>query len=422
MNGHKALLKFTGAIALVVMMAIAINASNRAEAASRIKDIVEFEGVRSNMLLGYGLVVGLNRTGDRLANSVFTQQRLVAMLERLGVNTRDTDINTQNVAAVMVTAVLPPFARHGTRIDVSISALGDATNLLGGTLLVTPLLGADGEVYAVAQGMLAVSGFTAQGQAGTTVTKGVPTAGRISNGGIVERELGFELDGMDEITIALRNPDFTTARRISDAINLRLGSNFAAPTDPGTVVMRVPQSYHGSAARPARHYWKSAMSHRPAYPARLRPAVQHHWRRRRSAQPGHGTNGNTSTQRNPNGWAVSYSCIWHLMSITVGLQHGAGTLRRLEPIIAVRCRPATVTHRVLTLEDLNSGCRLAGLRAQSGSGYVDQWFGTRDVGSTPRRTRLGARPDTICRPASRNGQLYPCGKTHDQCDGDLVAR
>jgi len=248
MNGHKALLKITAAIALVVMMAIAVNVGNRAEAASRIKDIVEFEGVRSNMLLGYGLVVGLNRTGDRLANSVFTQQSLVAMLERLGVNTRDADINTQNVAAVMVTAVLPPFARHGTRIDVSISALGDATNLLGGTLLVTPLLGADGEVYAVAQGMLAVSGFTAQGQAGTTVTKGVPTAGRISNGAIVERELGFELDGMDEITIALRNPDFTTARRISDAINLRLGSNFAAPTDPGTVIMRVPQSYQGSVA------------------------------------------------------------------------------------------------------------------------------------------------------------------------------
>ena len=150
MNGHKALLKITDTIALVVMISIAINASNHAEADSRIKDIVEFEGVHSNTLLGYGLVVGLNRTGDRLANSVFTQQSLVAMLGRLGVNTRDTEINTQNVAAVMVTAVLLTFARHGTRIDVSISAMEDATNFLGGTLLVTSLLVADGEVYAVA--------------------------------------------------------------------------------------------------------------------------------------------------------------------------------------------------------------------------------------------------------------------------------
>ena len=248
MIGHKAVIGFVSAIAIAAMVVVTAAPAKHAEAAPRIKDIVEFEGVRANLLIGYGLVVGLNRTGDRLANSVFTQQSLVAMLERLGVNTRDADINTQNVAAVMVTATLPPFARHGTRLDVAVSALGDATNLLGGTLLVTPLLGADGEVYAVAQGSLAVNGFTAQGQSGTTVTKGVPTSGRISNGAIVERELGFELDGMEEVTIALRNPDFTTARRIADAINIRLGSNFAAPTDPGTVIMRVPQSYQGSVA------------------------------------------------------------------------------------------------------------------------------------------------------------------------------
>ena len=147
------------------------------QAGSRIKDITDFEGVRANLLIGYGLVVGLNRTGDSLSNSVFTQQSLVSMLERLGVNTRGATLVTKNVAAVMVTSTMPAFSRHGTRLDVSVSALGDATNLLGGTLLVTPLLGADGEVYAVAQGQLAVSGFTATGASGTTITKGVPTTG-----------------------------------------------------------------------------------------------------------------------------------------------------------------------------------------------------------------------------------------------------
>jgi len=142
-----------------------------ANAASRIKDIADFEGVRENMLVGYGLVVGLNGTGDSLSNSAFTKQSLIGMLERLGVNTRDDTLNTKNVAAVIVTATLPPFSRQGTRIDVSTAALGDAKSLLGGTLLVTPLVGADGEVYAVSQGPVAVSGFTAEGKAGT-VTKG----------------------------------------------------------------------------------------------------------------------------------------------------------------------------------------------------------------------------------------------------------
>lgn len=218
-------------------------AAPAADAASRIKDIAEFEGVRENLLIGYGLVVGLNGTGDRLANAAFTQQSLVSMLERLGVNTRDANLNTRNVAAVMVTATLPPFARHGARIDVTASALGDATNLLGGTLLVTPLLGADGEVYAVAQGQLAVSGFTAKGDSGTSVTKGVPTGARIANGAIIEREIGFELHELGAIHIAMRNPDFTTASRVADAINQHLGANAAYATDPGTVLLNIPESY-----------------------------------------------------------------------------------------------------------------------------------------------------------------------------------
>ncbi len=213
-----------------------------ANAASRIKDIVEFEGVRDNMLVGYGLVVGLNNTGDTLKDGHFTKQSLQAMLNRLGVKPTDSGLDSENVAAVMVTASLPPFARQGSHIDVTVSALGDAESLLGGTLLVTPLLGADGEVYAVAQGQLAVGGFQAGGEA-ETVTKGVPTSGRIANGGIIERELGYEFGNKEKVKLTLRNPDLTTARRIAQAINAFLGTMAAAPSDPTTIQLKVPENY-----------------------------------------------------------------------------------------------------------------------------------------------------------------------------------
>ncbi len=213
-----------------------------ANAASRIKDIVEFEGVRDNMLVGYGLVVGLNNTGDTLKDGHFTKQSLQAMLNRLGVKPTDSGLDSENVAAVMVTASLPAFARQGSHIDVTVSALGDAESLLGGTLLVTPLLGADGEVYAVAQGQLAVGGFQAGGAA-ETVTKGVPTSGRIANGGIIERELGFEFGNKEKVKLTLRNPDLTTARRIAQAINAFLGTMAAAPSDPTTIQLKVPENY-----------------------------------------------------------------------------------------------------------------------------------------------------------------------------------
>jgi flagellar P-ring protein FlgI len=235
------------AILAAIGLALAASVAMPAAANSRIKDITDFEGVRDNPLVGYGLVVGLNGSGDSLRNSAFTAESLQAMLERLGVSTRGQDLKTKNVAAVMVTATLPPFARQGSRLDVSVSALGDAKSLEGGTLLVTPLYGADGEIYAVSQGQLAVGGFVAQGAA-ESVTQGVPTSARIAAGGIIEREVGFELDQLERVRIALRNPDFTTAERIALAINRRFASPVARVTDPATVALSVPPDYRGRTA------------------------------------------------------------------------------------------------------------------------------------------------------------------------------
>lgn len=212
---------------------------------SRIKDIVDIEGVRENQLVGYGLVVGLNGTGDKLNNAPFTKQSLVAMLERLGVNVRGENMNTGNVAAVMVTASLPPFTNQGSRIDVSVSALGDAASLQGGTLMVTPLLGANGEVYAVAQGEVNISGFSVEGEA-ATITQNIPTSGRIPSGGVVEREIDFNFAEQQQVRLALRNPDFTTSRRIAQAINGFMSGNLATAENSASVVLKRPENYSGS--------------------------------------------------------------------------------------------------------------------------------------------------------------------------------
>jgi flagellar P-ring protein precursor FlgI len=211
----------------------------------RIKDIATFEGVRDNQLIGYGLVVGLNGTGDSLRSSPFTAESLVSMLERLGVNTRAqiNNIGSKNIAAVMVTATLPPFARRGSNLDITVAALGDAKNLMGGTLLVTSLMGADGDVYAVGQGQVQTGSIAASGNSGSTVTKGVPTSGKIPNGALVEKEINYVLNSENTINISLRNPDFTTARRMADVINKRLGSSTAKAIDPTTVVMTPPGMY-----------------------------------------------------------------------------------------------------------------------------------------------------------------------------------
>jgi flagellar P-ring protein precursor FlgI len=216
-----------------------------AGATSRIKDLANIEGVRQNQLVGYGLVVGLNGTGDTLNNIPFTKQSLQAMLERMGVNIRGATIRTGNVAAVMVTGNLPAFGTQGTRMDVTVSALGDAKNLQGGTLLVTPLLGADGNVYAVAQGSVAVAGFAAEGAA-ASITRGVPTVGRLPNGAIIEREIEFALNRMPNVRLALRNADFTTAKRIAAAVNDFLGAKTAEPIDPSTVQLAIPAEFKGN--------------------------------------------------------------------------------------------------------------------------------------------------------------------------------
>lgn len=201
---------------------------------ARIKDLVEIDGVRGNDLLGYGLVVGLNNSGDSLRNSPFTEDAIVNLLERLGVNVTGEQIRARNVAAVLVTATLPPFSRAGGQVDVTVSAIGDARSLLGGTLVMTPLNAADGQIYAVAQGSIIAGGITAEGEA-ASVTQGVPTAGLIPGGARVEREVAFDFTQMRDIRLALRNPDFTTAARIEAAINRDVGARVASMVDSGTV-------------------------------------------------------------------------------------------------------------------------------------------------------------------------------------------
>ena len=230
---------------LAAVLAVTSFAVTSAHATSRIKDLANIEGVRQNQLIGYGLVVGLNGTGDTLNNIPFTKQSLQAMLERMGVNIRGANIRTGNVAAVMVTGNLPAFSTQGTRMDVTVSALGDSKSLMGGTLLVTPLLAADGNVYAVAQGSLAIGGFSAQGDA-ASITRGVPTVGRIANGAIIEREIDFALNRLPNVRLALRNADFTTAKRIASAVNDYLGTRSAEPVDPSTVTLSVPAEFKGN--------------------------------------------------------------------------------------------------------------------------------------------------------------------------------
>ncbi|NVK45728.1 MAG: flagellar basal body P-ring protein FlgI [Rhodobacteraceae bacterium] len=204
----------------------------------RIKDLVEFDGVRGNDLVGYGLVVGLNGTGDGIRNAPFTEEIMSSILERLGVNVTGEQFRPKNVAAVFVTATLPPFSRTGGKIDVTVSAIGDAKSLLGGTLIMTPLNAPDGQIYAVAQGTVIAGGASAEG-AGASVVQGVPTSGVIPSGARVEREIDFDFTQLKSVRLALRNPDFTTAERIEDAINQDFGRVVSRMLDAGTVILDI---------------------------------------------------------------------------------------------------------------------------------------------------------------------------------------
>jgi flagellar P-ring protein precursor FlgI len=220
--------------ALIFAVFSAATLSFSAIADIRIRDIVDVEGIRDNDLVGYGIVVGLNGTGDTVKNSPFTEDSLSYMLERLGVNVQGEQIKPKNVAAVLVTATLPSFARSGSSVDVTVASIGDAKSLEGGTLILTPLKGADNEIYAVAQGSIIVSGIDVQAQ-GARETRGTPTTGAVPNGAHVERELNYDFNQLSQLTLSLRNPDFTTAARIEDAINGQMGQRVAYMRDPGTV-------------------------------------------------------------------------------------------------------------------------------------------------------------------------------------------
>ena len=213
-------------LALIPVVAVAADV--------RIKDIADVQGVRGNDLVGYGLVIGLDGSGDTLRNSPYTEEALANLLERLGVNVQDSNFRPDNIAAVLVTAKLPPFAREGSRIDVNVASIGDATSLAGGTLIMTPLNGANGEVYAMAQGNLLVSGFDAEAQ-GASVSQGVPTNASIPNGASVETEIPFDFQRETKIRLTLRDADFTTAGRMHDSINDEFGKPVASLLDSGTV-------------------------------------------------------------------------------------------------------------------------------------------------------------------------------------------
>lgn len=228
---------------VLTFLAMMLAATAAGQASSRIKDVAMLQNARDNQLVGYGLVIGLQGTGDNPRNAPFTEQSMHAMLENLGIATQGTQARSRNVAAVIVTANLPPFVRSGDRIDVTVSAMGDANSLRGGTLVMTPLRAPDGDIYAVAQGQVSVSGFDAQGQA-ESVTRGVPTNGRVANGAIVEREIPTAFSSEAVLSLQLRNPDFSTAVRITDAINAysqsRFGRKVASEQDSRTVHLRRP--------------------------------------------------------------------------------------------------------------------------------------------------------------------------------------
>ena len=234
--------KKTMAASLVCLIALLVSAPQGE--AVRIKDIASFSGVRDNQLIGYGLVVGLSGTGDK-TSSVFTMRSMVNMLERMGVSVDMRQMKPKNVAAVMVTAKMPVSAKPGTRLDVTVSSLGDATSLLGGVLLQTPLTGVDGKIYGLAQGSMTLGGFSVEGDA-ATATKNITTVGMIPGGALVERSVPFEFNDQDKLTLHLRQPDFSTSMQMAERLNAAMGGQFASAIDGASVDVNIPQEYRGN--------------------------------------------------------------------------------------------------------------------------------------------------------------------------------
>jgi flagellar P-ring protein precursor FlgI len=228
----------TRRLIIILCLTLLTGLAARPAGAVRIKDVASLRGVRSNQLVGYGLIVGLNGTGDK-SSTVFTVQGLTNMLNRMGMRMSPNQVSVKNVAAVMVTSSLPPFARAGSHLDVTVSSLGDSTSLAGGTLIITPLKGIDGKIYAVAQGPVSVGGFQAGGEA-ATVSKNHPTVGRIPRGALVEREVGYQFGQERNITLDLDTPDFTTAGRVAKRINEALPQLMAQAQDPSTIALQLP--------------------------------------------------------------------------------------------------------------------------------------------------------------------------------------
>jgi flagellar P-ring protein precursor FlgI len=212
---------------------------------ARVKDIAHIAGVRENQLIGYGLIVGLNGTGDG-SNTAFTTQTISSMLQAMGITVSPRDIKVRNVAAVMVTATLPPFARHGGRVDALVSSLGDAKSLQGGTLLLTPLRAPNGEIYAVAQGPLSIGGFAASGKAGGGIQKNHPTVGHIAGGALIEREVPLNFNSKHRLQLMLNHPDFTTSSRLVKTINTFVKGDVAQAMDSGTIEVQVPEKYRNN--------------------------------------------------------------------------------------------------------------------------------------------------------------------------------
>jgi len=237
MSGH-----FKNVLLIVLLISVFVPSAGYS---ARIKDITSIKGIRQNQLLGYGLIIGLNGTGDK-GGTKFTIQGLVNMLEHMGVHVDPDEVKVKNVAAVVVSAKLPPFARIGKKIDVTLSSIGDAKSLQGGTLLLTPLKGVDGKVYALAQGPVSIGGYSAGGAAGGGVTKNHPTVGKISGGANIEKEIPLSIMSKNEMTIMLNNPDFNTADRAAKAINLRIGENVAEAIDPGTLKFSIPEKFQNN--------------------------------------------------------------------------------------------------------------------------------------------------------------------------------